>query len=431
MKIKFENTLQFAKKLDRSDKLRTYRSKFFVPKLKGKPSLYFSGHSLGLQPKRTRSLVDQELKDWAQLGVEGHEHAQRPWLYYHHFSKKILAGIVGAKPTEVVAMNQLTINLHLMMVSFYIPTSERYKILVEAGAFPSDQYAFESQIKFHGLHPEKTLIELKPREEEFNLRTEDILKAIEEHGRELALIILGGVQYYTGQFFDIKKITDAGHKVGAIVGFDLAHAVGNVSLSLHKHDVDFAVWCGYKYLNSGPGGIAGAFIHERYSGNVALPRFAGWWGHNENERFEMKKGFKPIPGIDGWQVSNVPILQAAAHLASLEIFGAAGMRALREKSILLTGYLEFLLKEMDPLQNYFTIITPSNPKERGCQLSLLIKGNGKKVFNSLTKAGVSADWRDPDVIRIAPVPLYNTFQEVFRFSAILKSSLIIRRLSTR
>ncbi len=429
MKIKFKNTLQFAKKLDRSDKLRTYRSKFFVPKLNGKPSIYFSGHSLGLQPKQTRSLVNQELKDWAQLGVEGHEHAQRPWLYYHHFSKKILAGIVGAKPAEVVAMNQLTINLHLMMVSFYIPTSERYKILVEVGAFPSDQYAFESQIKFHGLNPEKTLIELKPREEEFNLRTEDIINTIEDHGRELALIILGGVQYYTGQFFDIKKITEAGHKVGAIVGFDLAHAVGNVSLNLHKHDVDFAVWCGYKYLNSGPGGIAGAFIHERYSGNVALPRFAGWWGHNEKERFEMKKGFKPILGIDGWQVSNVPILQAAAHLASLEIFGAAGMRALREKSILLTGYLEFLLKEMDPLQNYFTIITPSNPKERGCQLSLLIKGNGKKVFNSLTKAGVSADWRDPDVIRIAPVPLYNTFQEVFRFTAILKNSLMIRRLS--
>lgn len=400
-----------------------------MPKLNGKPSIYFSGHSLGLQPKQTRSLVNQELKDWAQLGVEGHEHAQRPWLYYHHFSKKILAGIVGAKPAEVVAMNQLTINLHLMMVSFYIPTSERYKILVEVGAFPSDQYAFESQIKFHGLNPEKTLIELKPREEEFNLRTEDIINTIEDHGRELALIILGGVQYYTGQFFDIKKITEAGHKVGAIVGFDLAHAVGNVSLNLHKHDVDFAVWCGYKYLNSGPGGIAGAFIHERYSGNVALPRFAGWWGHNEKERFEMKKGFKPILGIDGWQVSNVPILQAAAHLASLEIFGAAGMRALREKSILLTGYLEFLLKEMDPLQNYFTIITPSNPKERGCQLSLLIKENGKKVFNSLTKAGVSADWRDPDVIRIAPVPLYNTFQEVFRFTAILKNSLMIRRLS--
>ena len=297
-------------------------------------------------------MVDQEFDDWANQGVEGHEHATHPWLYYHKFSKKILADLVGGKPSEVVAMNQLTVNLHLMMVSFYQPTSERYKILTEAGAFSSDQYAFESQIKFHGLNPEKTLIELKPREEEFTLRTEDILNAIETHGRELALIIFGGVQYYTGQFFNIKKITEAGHKAGAIVGFDLAHAVGNVDLNLHKHNVDFAVWCSYKYLNSGPGGIAGAFIHETHFNHGDLPRFAGWWGHDERERFEMKKGFKPMPGVDGWQVSNVPILQAAAHLASLEIFHSATIKALREKSILLTGYLEFLLKEIDPLAKF-------------------------------------------------------------------------------
>jgi kynureninase len=340
-------------------------------------------------------------------------------LYYHKLSKKVLAELVGAKPSEVVAMNQLTVNLHLMMVSFYQPTSQRYKILTEAGAFSSDQYAFESQIKFHGLHPEKTLIELKPREEEFTLRTEDILDAINTHGQDLALIIFGGVQYYTGQYFNIKKITDAGRKAGAIVGYDLAHAIGNVNLNLHKDDVDFAVWCSYKYLNSGPGGIAGAFIHEKHF-NHSLPRFAGWWGHTEKERFEMKKGFKPMAGADGWQVSNVPILQAAAHLASLQIFQSATMKALRQKSIALTGYLEFLLKEIDPFENYFAIITPSNPEERGCQLSLFAKRNGKKIFNSITKSGISADWRDPNVIRVAPVPLYNTFEEVFKFCEVVR-----------
>lgn len=415
MKIKFENSLQFAKTLDRSDSIKTFRSKFYIPTLNGKPCIYFSGNSLGLQPKQVSGFVDQELKDWANLGVEGHEHAQRPWLYYHKFSKKLLAKIVGAKPTEVVAMNQLTVNLHLMMVSFYQPTSERYKILTEAGAFSSDQYAFESQVRFHGLNPEKALIELKPRDEEFTLRTEDILDAIEEHRRELALVIFGGVQYYTGQFFNIKKITAAGRNAGALVGFDLAHAVGNVDLNLHKDQVDFAVWCSYKYLNSGPGGIAGAFIHEKHF-QSDLPRFAGWWGHQEKVRFDMKKGFKPMPGIDGWQVSNVPVLQAAAHLASLKIFQEAGMKALRKKSILLTAYLEFLLKEIDPFENYFKIITPSRPSERGCQLSLFIKSGGKKIFRSLTQKGISIDWRQPNVIRLAPVPLYNTFEEVFRFA---------------
>ena len=386
----------------------------------GNPSIYFSGNSLGLQPKRAGSYVNQELSDWAALGVEGHEHARRPWLYYHKFSKKVLGELVGAKPAEVVAMNQLTINLHLMMVSFYQPTAERFKILAEAGAFSSDQYAFESQIRFHGLDPDKTLIELEPRDGEFTLRTDDILKAIENHGHELALIILGGVQYYTGQFFDIKNITEAGQKAGAVVGFDLAHAVGNVELHLHRHSVDFAVWCSYKYLNAGPGGIAGAYVHEKHFQRSDLLRFAGWWGHDEKVRFAMKKGFIPMHGVDGWQVSNVPILQAAVHLASLEIFHEAGIKALRKKSILLTGYLEFLLKEIDPFEDYFKIITPARPEERGCQLSIFIKANGKKVFKALTRKGVSADWRDPDVIRLAPVPLYNTFEEVFRFAEIFK-----------
>jgi kynureninase len=401
--------------------LRSLRAQFFIPRKKGKTSIYFSGHSLGLQPKTAVTFIEQELKDWANLGVDGHEHAQRPWLYYHKLSKRILAKVVGAKPNEVVAMNQLTINLHLMMVSFYHPTKERYKIIAEAGAFSSDQYALESQLKFHGLDPDDALIELKPREGEYTLRTEDILHTIEAAGSTLALILLGGVQYYTGQFFDIKKITASGHKAGATVGFDLAHATGNVTLQLHKDNVDFAVWCSYKYLNSGPGGIAGAFIHEQHFQNPDLPRFAGWWGHDEQARFEMKKGFKPIEGVDGWQVSNVPILQAAAHLASLEIFKQAGMRALRKKSILLTGYLEYLLKESDPEEKHFKIITPSNQAERGCQLSIFFKQNGKKIFKALTRSNIYVDWRHPSVIRLAPVPLYNTFEEVFRFSQILKS----------
>jgi kynureninase len=420
VKVKFENSLAFAKRLDRSDPLRTYRSQFFIPKIKGKQTIYFAGNSLGLQPKTTKRFINQEFNDWASLGVEGHEHAKHPWLYYHKFSKKILAEIFGAKSSEVVSMNQLTVNLHLLMVSFYRPTSKRYKILTEAGAFSSDQYALESQLKFHGFNPDDALIELKPRAGEFALRTEDILQVIQENRQDLALIMLGGVQYYTGQFFDIEKITTAGHNAGAVVGFDLAHAAGNVDLYLHKHKVDFAAWCSYKYLNSGPGGIAGAFVHERYANEFNLPRFAGWWGHAEKERFEMKKGFKPISGVDGWQVSNVPIFQAAAHLASLEIFKAAGMKALRKKSILLTGYLEFLLKEIDLHQNHFQIITPSAVSERGCQLSLFIKKNGRKIFNVITKEGVVADWRQPNVIRIAPAPLYNTFEEVFRFVEILK-----------
>ena len=420
--MKFESSVSFARSMDRKDPLKNFRSKFLIPKINGKQSIYLIGNSLGLQPKTTKKFINEELEDWANLGGEGHEHSRRPWLYYHKFSKKILSEIVGAKPSEVVAMNQLTVNLHLMMVSFYTPTPKHYKILTEAGAFSSDQYAFESQIKFHGLNPNDVLIELKPREREFTLRTEDILAAIKQHSNELTLVIFGGVQYYTGQFFDLKKITEAGHQAGAIVGFDLAHAVGNVPVDLHKNEVDFAVWCSYKYLNSGPGAIAGAFVHEKHS-NSTRPRFAGWWGHLEKERFQMKKGFKPMSGVDGWQLSNVPVFQSAAHLASLEIFKEAKISALRKKSLLLTGYLDFLLRQIPSHENHFTIITPQNGNERGCQLSILMKGDGKKVFNTLTKGGVITDWREPDVIRVAPVPLYNSFEDVFKFVEIFSKSL--------
>ncbi|MBL7843719.1 MAG: kynureninase [Cyclobacteriaceae bacterium] len=421
--MKFENSIRFAKKLDKADALKSFRSRFEIPTVNGKKCIYFTGNSLGLQPKSTRKFVNEELQDWAKLGVEGHLHSRRPWLYYHKFSKKVLAQLVGAKPIEVVAMNQLTVNLHLMLVSFYQPTKQRFKIITEAGAFSSDQYAFESQIKWHKLDPEKTLVELKPRYGEHTLRTEDILHAINEHRSQLSLVIFGGVQYYTGQFFDIKKITKAGHQAGAYVGFDLAHAAGNVPLNLHGDGVDFAVWCSYKYLNSGPGGIAGAFVHERHAQNFELPRFSGWWGHYEKERFQMKKGFVPMPGVDGWQLSNFPVLSGAAHIASLEIFQQAEIKNLRKKSLLLTGYLEFLLKEIDPEQKIFTLLTPSNPNERGCQLSIYMKQKGKKVFSALTKAGVLADWREPNVIRVAPVPLYNTFEEAFRFAEIFRKAI--------
>lgn len=416
-------SLSFARSLDRQDALKSFRSQFHLPKVKGKTAIYLTGNSLGLQPKSTKRFIEQELKDWAELGVEGHLHAKRPWLYYHKFTKKALAQIVGAKPSEVVAMNQLTVNLHLMMVSFYQPTNKRYKLIVEAGAFSSDQYAFESQLKFHKLNPAEALIELKPREGEHTLRTEDIVNTITTHGDSVALVLLGGVQYYTGQFFDIKKITDAAHAVGAYAGFDCAHAVGNVVLDLHKNDVDFAVWCSYKYLNSGAGGIAGAFVHKRHAQNKELPRFAGWWGHQEGERFQMKKGYIPMEGVDGWQVSNFPVLSGAAHLASLEIFQKAGIKNLRKKSIELTNYLDFLLTQLDPTEKHFTILTPRKSKDRGCQLSIFMKKDGKKIFDKLTKAGVIADWREPGVIRAAPVPLYNTFEDVFIFSELFKKAL--------
>ncbi len=419
----FENSIVFARKLDRLDSLKRFRSLFCIPKVKGKSSIYFTGNSLGLQPKTTKKFVLEELEDWAKLGVEGHIHSRRPWLYYHKFTKKGLATLTGAKPSEVVAMNQLTVNLHLMLVTFYRPTKTRFKIITEAGAFSSDQYAFESQAKLHGLNPDEAIIELMPRAGEYALRTEDIIKAIEEHADQLALVIIGCVQYYTGQLFNVKKITEAGHQAGAKVGFDLAHGIGNVPFTLHQDDVDFAVWCSYKYLNAGPGAVAGAFVHERHATNFDLPRFAGWWGHDEKERFQMKKGFKPMMGVDGWQLSNFPVLPGAALLASLEIFQQAGVKNLRKKSLHLTAYLEYLLNGIDSQHQHFTILTPSITAERGCQLSVYMKHRGKEIFNALTKAGIIADWREPNVIRVAPVPLYNTFEEVFRFAEILKKIL--------
>ena len=423
MPVHFESTISFAKKLDQNDPLKSFRKQFHLPKVNGKTALYFTGNSLGLQPIAAKKFIMEELTDWAALGVEGHVHAKRPWLYYHKFSKKTLAKLVGAKPTEVVAMNQLTVNLHLMMASFYRPTKQRFKIITEAGAFSSDQYAFESQLKFHGLDPETTLIELAPRKGEFTLRTADILQAIEENKEQVALVVFGAVQYYSGQFFEIKKITKAAHDAGAYAGFDLAHAIGNLPLQLHKDQVDFAVWCSYKYLNSGPGGVAGAFVHERHANDSSLPRLAGWWGHHEKDRFQMKKGFIPMPGADGWQLSNFPVLSGAALLASLQVFEKAGIYNLRKKSVLLTGYLEFLLNQITNLRESFSVITPTDPMQRGCQLSILMHQNGKSVFQKLTRAGIIADWREPGVIRVAPVPLYNRFEDVFEFVKIFKAAL--------
>lgn len=421
--MKYERSLSFARSLDRKDPLRKFRSEFLFPGNGKKRFLYLCGNSLGLQPKNTRKYILEELNDWAEHGVDGHFHSRRPWLYYHKFFKKPLTKLTGAKPDEVVAMNQLTVNLHLMLTSFYQPTDRKFKIITEAGAFSSDQYAFESQIKLHGLDPDRALIELAPRAGEHYLRTEDITTAIKRHADELSLVIFGGVQYYSGQFFDFKTITNAAHEAGAYAGFDLAHAIGNVPLNLHHDGVDFAVWCGYKYLNSGPGGMAGAFIHNRHA-NSKFPRLAGWWGHQEKVRFQMKKGFDPIPGADGWQVSNFPVFSGAAHLASLDIFERATMPALRRKSLFLTGFLEYLLHESDPEGKFFTIITPADPTARGCQLSILMKKDGKKVFKRLEKEGVITDWREPDVIRVAPVPLYNTFEEVYQFTEIFKRALL-------
>ncbi len=422
--MNYENTLAYAQYLDKNDSLRDYRNRFHIPKVNGKDSYYFTGNSLGLQPKTARTYIEEEMKGWETLGVEGHfASSKRPWMEYHKFSKDALARIVGAKPIEVVSMNNLSVNLHLLMVSFFKPTKTRYKVICEAGAFPSDQYMFETQLKFHGLNPDEALIELKPRTGENTLRGEDILSKIAEVGDELALVLIGGVQYYTGQLFDMKAITEAGQKVGAKVGFDLAHAFGNVPLQLHDWNVDFATWCSYKYLNSGPGNVSGIFIHERYANDSSLDRFAGWWGHDEKERFKMKKGFQPMPGADGWQLSNGNVISTAAHLAALELFDEVGIEKLRKKSLKLTGYLEFLIKDIAGDSGIFEIITPSDPEQRGCQLSIFFHKDGRRLFDALAAAGVIADWREPNVIRIAPVPLYNRFEDVYQFAHLLKKNL--------
>ena len=419
---KYEASTTFAAEMDAIDPLRGFRDKFHIPaQPNGEKVLYFTGNSLGLQPKQTHSYIEQELKDWETFGVEGHFNAKNPWMPYHEFLTEQMAAIIGAKPIETVVMNSLTVNLHLLMVSFYRPTSERYKIIIEAGAFPSDQYAVASQIKFHGYNVKDSLIELKPREGETLLRAEDIERTITENGDSVALILLGGVNYYTGQAFDFQRITEIGHRIGAFVGFDLAHAAGNIELKLHDWNADFAAWCSYKYLNGGPGAIAGAFVHERHAENFDLPRFAGWWGHKKETRFLMGSEFVPMKGAEGWQLSNPPIFQLAALKASLDIFEEAGMNALIEKSKKLTGYLEFLLGEIR--DERISVITPSNPNERGCQLSIRVKNADKKLFKAISERGVIADWREPDVIRVAPVPLYNSFADVFQFTEILKNCL--------
>ncbi|TMI70185.1 MAG: kynureninase [Bacteroidetes bacterium] len=423
--MEFENTLEFAKKSDELDTLKQFRQKFFIPQHNEQDCIYFTGNSLGLQPKSVSSYIQQELDDWARLGVEGHFDAKNPWLSYHEIFPKQLSDIVGCLPAEVVAMNSLTVNLHLLMVSFYRPTQQRYKIICEAKAFPSDQYALESQVRFHGFDPTTGIIEVCPGKGENILRTEDILSVIEQHGDQVALVMFGGVNYYTGQYFDIKAITAAAHKAGAYAGFDLAHAAGNIELHLHDWDVDFACWCSYKYLNSGPGGVAGLYIHEKHLANKELPRFAGWWGYTKETRFQMEKGFEAIPTAEGWQLSNAPVLSMAAHKASLDIFIEAGMERLCSKAKLLTGYLLFIIDEINKLNDgrLIEVITPRDEKERGCQLSMVVKQKGKEIFNELNRRGVISDWREPDVIRVAPVPLYNSFEDVWKFGEIVKSTI--------
>lgn len=414
MNIRDEAGADFAARMDRADPLAHFREKFFFPKAaNGEQCIYLCGHSLGLQPKSARSYIEEELEAWADLGVEGHFHAKHPWMPYHRLLSHQTAALVGAEPNEVVVMNSLTVNLHLMMASFYRPTPQRHKILVERGAFPSDQYAVKSQIRFHGFHPEQSLVELTPREGESCLRDEDIEAAIDRQGDSIALILIGGVNYATGQAFDMEAITKAGHKKGCIVAFDLAHAAGNLPLRLHNWGPDFAAWCSYKYLNGGPGCVAGCFVHERHSRAWDLPRFAGWWGHDEKTRFQMGPDFHPMPGAEGWQLSNPPILALAPLRASMDIFTEAGMDRLRAKSVSLTGYLEFLLQQQP--SEKFSILTPSDQKRRGAQLSIRLGNAGRKICDQLTAEGVIGDWREPDTYRIAPVPLYNSYQDAYAF----------------
>ena len=412
--IEFKPGEDFALAMDECDPLKKFRDRFFFPKSASGNCVYLSGHSLGLQPKSAAAYIEQELKEWAQLGVEGHFHAKNPWMPYHKLLTEQTAKIVGAKPSEVVAMNSLTVNLHLMMVSFYRPTKERYKIVIERGAFPSDQYAVQSQIRFHGFDPATALIELTPRPGESCLRDEDIQSLIERSGNEIALVLLGGVNYATGQVFDIAEITRTGHARGCVVGCDLAHAAGNLHLKLHQWGPDFAVWCSYKYLNGGPGCIAGCFVHERHAHALDLPRFTGWWGHEERSRFEMGPNFVAMSGAEGWQLSNPSIMSLAVLRASMEIFHEAGMEQLRAKSISLTGYLEFLLNQK--LSSKFTIITPQDKERRGAQLSIRISQKGRALCKRLAREGFMGDWREPDTFRVAPVPLYNSYHDAFLFA---------------
>jgi kynureninase len=422
----FKNSLEFAQSLDANDELRTYRDEFHFPKVNGKQVIYFTGNSLGLQPKRTKLYVDEVMSDWANMAVEGHFYSDKPWWDYQERFAVPLSEIVGAKPSEVGVMNTLTVNLHLLMVSFYNPTPKKYKIICEEKAFPSDQYMFQSQVKFHGFDPKDAIVEIKRREGEANIRLEDVLAKIEEVGSELALVLIGGVNYYTGQVFDMKTITAAGQKQGAYVGWDLAHAAGNIKLDLHDWNVDFAAWCSYKYMNSGPGNASGFFVHEKHHNDKELKRFAGWYGHNKERRFKMEPDFDPVHGADGWQISNLPILSLAPYLASVEMFAEVGMDKLIAKRNLITAYLEFVLHEIDnELEGAeFEILTPSNQDERGCQLSVYLHGQGRELFERLMKNGVITDWREPNVIRLAPAPFYCSFEDMYDFGQILKDLIL-------
>lgn len=423
--MKLENTQDFAKGLDKHDPLKHFRDRFHIPQFKGKDKIYFTGNSLGLQPKTVSQYVQQELNDWAELGGEGHFEARRPWFPYHEIFPQQLATIIGCLPEEVVVMNSLTVNLHLLLVSFYRPTQKRFKIICEYKAFPSDQYVFESQVKYHGFDPATAIIEVKPRAGKQTIRHEDIISTIREHGDSIAVVLLGGINYYTGQVFDMKAITEAAHAVGAYAGFDLAHAAGNIALHLHDWNVDFASWCTYKYLNSGPGAVGGAYIHQRHAVNRDLPRFAGWWGYTKETRFKMEKGFEAIPTAEGWQLSNAPVLSMAAHKAALDIFEEAGMEAVVKKGKQLSEYTIFVMEDINQRlpEKLIAILTPTHEEERGCQVSIIIKKRGKEVFNHLMQHGVSAGWREPEVIRVAPVPLYNTFEDVWQFGNIMETFL--------
>lgn len=422
--MNFQNTREFAQSLDAQDQLKKYQSEFEFPKVNGKKTIYFTGNSLGLMPKRAKKYVDDVMNDWANLAVEGHFYAEKPWWDYHERFSNPLSKIVGAKPSEVSVMNTLTVNLHMMMVSFYNPTSTRFKIICEEKAFPSDQYMFQTQVKFHGFDPKDVIVEVKRREGEHNLRNEDIIAKINEVGDELALVLIGGINYYTGQVLDMENITKAGHAVGAQVGWDLAHAAGNIELKLHEWNVDFACWCSYKYMNAGPGSVAGYFVHEKHHTNKDLNRFGGWYGHNKERRFLMESEYTPNEGALGWQSSCTGVLAMAPYLASVEMFDEIGMEALIKKRDLITAYLEFIVEETaKETSTNLEIITPKNQAERGSQLSVVLHGEGKELFHYLMKHGVVTDWREPAVIRLAPVPLYTTFEEMYDFGQILKTGI--------